>query len=272
MNFFATLTITRSISNQFYLFRFIFPFIFWPWTSVSTLEKSSKQSPSAPSVTPSTIKAHDDNVKITATSVASDSHSVPLANSLDLSSDDDHLDKLTGASSSTTTTSSSLFDANKRVSSFDEGLKPLIAPLSIVDQIKASNTSINKLDYDFEGTVVNDTSMRYRVEQQRKCSIPNINNNQEKAGSENKVNIDCFKCYQNFSMMINYPESMKKSFFMKTIYVWVEKSKRFCQIAWEKVLKYFLCLYRSINQSSRSLPANRFPIQVFSRVFWIIQT
>lgn len=186
--------ITRFYIKPIFLFRFIFPFIFSPkkQLSVSTLEKRSNKSPSpsAPSATSSninTIKAHDDDVKDSATPVASDSHSVPLANSLDLSSDDDHLDKLTGASSSTTTTSSSFFDNNKRISSFDDGLKPLIAPLSIVDQLKASNTSINKLDSDFESNVGNETAMRYRVEQQRKGSIPNINNNQTKTGNENKV-------------------------------------------------------------------------------------
>lgn len=256
------------IQTSFIYSASFFLLFFGPETSVSTLEKSSKQSPSAPSVTPSTIKAHDDNVKITATSVASDSPSVPLANSLDLSSDDDHLDKLTGASSSTTTTSSSLFDANKRVSSFDEGLKPLIAPLSIVDQIKASNTSINKLDYDFEGTVVNDTSMRYRVEQQRKCSIPNINNNQEKAGNENKVNIDWFKCHKSFPMMINYPESMKNYFSWRQINSELNNRRDFAKLHGKKCWVFFLSfLCRSINQSSRSSPANRFPTQVYSRVF-----
>lgn len=171
-----------------------FSFIFSPKTnSVSTLEKRSKNSPSpsappAPSSNINTIKVHDDDVKIAATPVASDTHSVPLANSLDLSSDEDHLDKLTGASSSTTTTtSSSFFENNKRVASFDDGLKPLITPVSIVDQTKASNTSINKLSSDLENTVGSETAMRYRVEQQRKGSIPNMNNNQTKIGNENKV-------------------------------------------------------------------------------------
>jgi hypothetical protein len=164
---------------KFYLFSYLFIF-FALKPLVSTLEKRSKKSPSpSTSVTTSNINTiiHHDDVKITATPVASDSHSV-LANSLDLSSDDDHLDKLT----SSTTTSSSLFDTSKRVSSFDDGLKPL----SIVDQMKSSNTSINKLDFESD-TAGNDTSIRYRAEQQRKGSIPNINNNQVKVGNENKV-------------------------------------------------------------------------------------
>lgn len=89
--------------------------------------------------------------------------------------------------SSTTTTSSSFFDNNKRVASFDDGLKPLIAPISLVDQLKASNTSINKLDSDLESVVGSETAMRYRVEQQRKGSIPNMNNNQTKTGNDAKV-------------------------------------------------------------------------------------
>jgi hypothetical protein len=170
----------KNHSIKFYLLHFIFIFS-RPKTVVSTLEKRSKKSPSpsAPSVTTSntnTIKAHDDDVKIPEkSSVASDSHSV-LANSLD--SDEDHLEKLTGASSSTTT-SSSIVENSKRVSSFDDGLKPL----GILDQIKSSNTSINKLDSDFDN-VGNDVSLRYRVEQQR-----NLNNNQAKLATENKVNI-----------------------------------------------------------------------------------
>jgi hypothetical protein len=169
---------SKSLAQVLFISSFFIFFALKPL--VSTLEKRSKKSPSpSTSVTTSNINTitHDDDVKITATSVASDSHSV-LANSLDLSSDDDHLDKLT----SSTTTSSSLFDTSKRVSSFDDGLKPL----SIVDQMKSSNTSINKLDFELD-SAGNDTSMRYRVEQQRKGSIPNINNNQVKVGNENKV-------------------------------------------------------------------------------------
>lgn len=175
--------------SQFYLFRFILLLVSRPIILVSTLEKSSKKSssptaPSPPPIKTSPIKAHDE-LKLSA---PVDSHSVPLANSLDLSSDDDHLDKLTGASSSTTTTSSSFFE-NKRLGSFEDeiqGTKPTIAPLSIIEQFKTSNTSLNVFDTEHDVAIGNETSMRYRIEQQRKGSLPSANNNQTKAG-EHKV-------------------------------------------------------------------------------------
>ncbi|CRL07600.1 CLUMA_CG020565, isoform A [Clunio marinus] len=161
----------------------------FPDSYVSTLEKRSKKSPSplAQSETLSAInpiKDHADEDKILPTSVAIDSHSVPLANSLDLSSDDDHLEKLTGASSSTTTTSSSFLE-NKRLASLDDEMKPIIAPLSLIEQLKASNTSLNKLESEIDVVIGNETATRYRVEQQRKGSIPNVNTNQNK--NENKT-------------------------------------------------------------------------------------
>ena len=157
---------------------------------VSALEKSSKKSssPTAPSppIKTSPIKAHDD-VKVSA---PVDSHSVPLANSLDLSSDDDHLDKLTGASSSTTTTSSSFLD-NKHVLDDLQGKPPV---LSLIEQLKTSNTSLNMLDTEHDIAIGTETSMRYRIEQQRKGSIPNANNNQTKTGGEHKVSV-CELCF-----------------------------------------------------------------------------
>lgn len=137
---------------------------------VSTLEKSSNKppSPSAPSATLSAIsniKPIDDDVKV--------STPVYLANSLELSSDDDHLDKLTGASSSTTTSSS-----------FLEGmqvLKPLTEKTNTLEQLKSSNTSLNKIEMEFDGA-----TGRYRTEQQRKGSISN-NNNQPRHESDHKV-------------------------------------------------------------------------------------
>lgn len=166
-----------------------FFYLFFARKLVSTLEKSSKKSssPTAPSspIKTSPIKANDD-VKVSA---PVDSHSVPLANSLDLSSDDDHLDKLTGASSGTTTTSSSFLD-NKRLASFDDemqGIKPTNATLNIIDHLKTSNTSLNMLDSEQDVAIGNETLMRYRIEQQRKGSIPTGNNNQTKGGGEHKV-------------------------------------------------------------------------------------
>lgn len=142
----------------------------FPDSYVSTLEKSSnKPSPSAPSATLSAIsniKSIDDDVKVSSTPVY-------LANSLELSSDDDHLDKLTGASSSTTTSSS-----------FLEGmqvLKPLTEKTNILDQLKSSNTSLNKIEMEFDGA-----TGRYRTEQQRKGSISN-NNNQPRHESDHKT-------------------------------------------------------------------------------------
>lgn len=193
--------------NFIYSASFSFYFFALQTILVSTLEKSSKKSPSpppAPSVTSSninSIKVHDEEeVQITTPLV--DTNSVPLANSLDLSSDDDHLEKTTGASSSTTTTTSSSFLDNKRVSSFDDETHG-IKSLSIIEQLKSSNTSLNMIESEHESVTGNEVSMRYRIEQQRKNSIPTANNNQKKTSAEKKVNVDDIK-FLVISLMIKY--------------------------------------------------------------------
>lgn len=137
-----------------------------------------------------TFKTHEDKLKEShdelkdpsSINASSDpSNSILIANSLDLSSDDDLLDKqlssLTGASSTTTTTSSSFLD-NKRMSSFDVTLP------GVVEQLKTSDGSLNKIEAQIDAAVNETAMMRYRVEQQRKNSIPLISN---QAKSEAKV-------------------------------------------------------------------------------------
>lgn len=90
------------------------------------------------------------------------------------------MEKLT-TSSSTTTTSSSFLDS-KRLEAEALVFKPSIASQNIAEQLKSSNSSLNVLESDFEG--LNEPSMRYRIEQQRKGSIPF---NTVKVGDESKV-------------------------------------------------------------------------------------
>lgn len=147
--------------------------------SVSTLEKTSK-TPLSPLDTSSNIvhpaKVHDDTFKISTTSVASDSRSDSyLANSLD--SDDDHFDKLTGPSST------SSFLENKRIDSFD-GSKPLIG---IIEQIRTSNTSLNRLETDVDLLVGHEMTLRYRGDQQNKESVTTVTDKPIKIENESKV-------------------------------------------------------------------------------------
>jgi len=173
---------------------------FSSYSLVSTLEKR-KKSPSPASAVPSSVPLHppqpqniahihDDSVDEPTSSFhcskSDPSTSLPLANSLDLSSDDDVLDKqlssLTGASSSTTTTTSSSFLDNKAVP-----IGGTTTTLPGVTELRSSNCSLNKIDSD--GDVPTPASgeliaLRYRVEGQRKNSIPSLN---IKVGSEQKV-------------------------------------------------------------------------------------
>lgn len=112
--------------------------------------------------------------------VNSNSRSV-AANSLDLSSDDDHIDKQTGpsAGSSTTTTSSSFIDTNKKPSiSFDDDLK------SLIDDVKSSE--IEKPELDKENSSIGE---KQQVKEQRRerGSVSSVVSSQSKNGNENKV-------------------------------------------------------------------------------------
>lgn len=167
---------------------------------VSSLEKSSKKSPS-PSAPPSNqsksfniIKPHHDDPHDDKKSppdapidANSNSRSV-AANSLDLSSDDDHVDnKLSGPSgSSTTTTSSSFIDSKQKNSllSFDEELKSFMN--------NASNDE--KSESEKENVLINENYMKHKSDEQKSSardSVSSIGSIHLKNGNDTKVNIRC---------------------------------------------------------------------------------
>jgi hypothetical protein len=186
-------SIKNSISNWR---KKSFVFLFISQILVSSLEKKrSKKSPSPSAQPPSNItslnitKNHDDTHEEKKSSspvlvdhdANSNSRSV-AANSLDLSSDDDHIDKQTGpsAGSSTTTTSSSFIDNNKKPSiSFDDDLK------SFITDIKSSE--IEKPELDKENSSIGE---KQQVKEQRRerGSVSSVVSSQSKNGNENKVN------------------------------------------------------------------------------------
>lgn len=124
---------------------------------VSTLEKRSKKSPSPSPSAPSHTTPQNEF-----------SSSNPIANSLE--SDDD---AIIGASSSTTTTSSSFLRDERNES----------------QQMRASNTSLNKSELEIDGSVSD--LIRYRVEQQRKGSVTMVNSQNTSVNSE-KVSFKYF--------------------------------------------------------------------------------
>jgi serine/threonine protein kinase len=136
-------------------------------SSVSTLEKCLKKSPSPSTNTSSTtinpINAHDEDVVKTSTASV-DYNFIPIANSLDLSSDDDPFDKTAGASSSTTT-SSLIFDSKNLASSDDENLGlRTVTNLSLSEQqFRKSNNSLNILTDVELDSFVHDKNLRQTV-------------------------------------------------------------------------------------------------------------
>lgn len=167
---------------------------------VSSLEKSSKKSPS-PSAPPSNQKSfniikphhdepHDEKHQKTspdATDANSNSRSV-AANSLDLSSDDDHVDKMTGPSGSSTTTTSSSFIDNKQKSSllsFDEELK------SFMNATGLPNDANEKSESDKENVLINENFMKHKSDEKARESVSSIGSIHLKNGNETKVNISC---------------------------------------------------------------------------------
>lgn len=167
---------------------------------VSSLEKSSKKSPSpsAPSSNQKSfniIKPHHDepieDKKSSPDAIDANSNSRSVAaNSLDLSSDDDHVDmsKMTGpsGSSTTTTTSSSFIDNKQKTSlqSFDEELK------SFMNATGLPNDANEKSESDKENVLVNENFMKFKAEEQKtRESISSISSIHLKNGNENKVKI-----------------------------------------------------------------------------------
>jgi hypothetical protein len=194
-------------SEQFFLFICVL-YLLHGKILVSSLEKRSKKSPS-PSAQPSLNinqitksnhdEKHDESKKSSSPTVVgneanSNSRSV-AANSLDLSSDDDHIDKQTGpsAGSSTTTTSSSFIDNNKKTSSisFDNDLKSFIVASGISDEVKSNDSIEKSSDIDKENVLISEKQqVRQKVEEQRKerGSVSSVISTHSKNGNESKVN------------------------------------------------------------------------------------
>jgi hypothetical protein len=147
-------------------------------------------------------KNHDDEKKssspsttnVVAIDANSNSRSV-AANSLDLSSDDDHIDKQTGpsAGSSTTTTSSSFIDNNKKpsISSiFDDDLKSFIVASEKSNDI--INVEKSSADIDKENILIGEKQQhnKQKIDEQRRerGSVSSVISTQSKNGNEIKVN------------------------------------------------------------------------------------
>jgi hypothetical protein len=137
------------------------------------LKKSPSPSKNTSSNVINPIQIHDEDVKTSTASV--DYNSVPIANSLDLSSDDDPFDKTAGASSSTTT-SSLIFDSKNVAFSDDEtlALRSVNSLLLNEQALRISSTSLNILaDIELENSIAFDKSVRQpTVSIQRQRFIP----------------------------------------------------------------------------------------------------
>ena len=155
----------------------IFFYLFAPiTTAVSSLEKASKSS-SSPTRSPSVTK-------VSAAKKPPDSLSVPLANSFDILSDDDHADKQTSSS-----TSSSILDSKP----MKIDCQPTSLLQNINEHLKSSSNSLDIFDNDVD---------KIQLEcQERKGSVP--------------LNLECKVKRRFFKFFIensshddhNYPES-----------------------------------------------------------------